>query len=169
MWNCTPAVKRVIKEHVDLTPTIEQSSLLICLRFRGNIQCTKTPSDLFHMIKDGSLVDQLESVIFTDDFRDSITDTSDVEVADETQRQQLHDILCEFRIRLHLKLSVSLHQLIDLLLSKQSDITLVVKLVPYASTSISPDDVFDDIYIGLSAMLRAPLNRKLQGTWSQST
>ena len=159
-YNCENAIRRSASERIGYEPETSTGSLLIHIDFAHDPPPKVTRSQLFHMIQDGSLLSQFEEVTFTDEFRHSVTDISDLHFEDESCLPLVVKILQEFEKRLALRLSVSLEELIDLLFSEQSS-TISLRLSPeaYRSISVPIDNVFEEIFPNLSELLIKPLDR----------
>ena len=161
---CLPALENAIKDEIPPETGIRfqasRGSLMIHITLGQ--QSRVMPSDLFRMIEDGSLLQRLEAATFTEEFRQSLTDVSKIEIESYTQRQQLTTLLDNLTAGLSLRLSVELQQAMDLLFSPQCQtITLTLSPMTYRSPAVSVSDVFDEVFPVLSEILVKPRSQSL--------
>ena len=157
LWLSTPAIKCKLLEEIGTQTEISGGCLLI--KFTFGEDSKRTPSDLFRMIQDGSLLQILEVIVFHDEFRQSIKDVSNLDIVDSSTRQQLIDVLDALSHKMSLTLEVNLQQMMDLLFDP-SCTNVIVKLSPtfYRPTAIPINEVFDKVFPVLSEILLKPLN-----------
>lgn len=131
---------RKMGESFDIEVELSNGGLLLNIKLVG--ESSVSASKLLDMILDGSLSRDLEGIIFSERFKDSIIGTSDSD-----QSSRLAKILYEFRIRLALRLVVGLKQVMDLLFTKQSSgVTLTVASARYMSPMVAVHEVFDNVF-----------------------
>ena len=120
--NCRlPALENAIKDEMPpetgIKSRVSRGSLMIDITLGQKSKVT--PSDLFRMIEDGSLLQRLEAATITVEFCQFLKDVSKTELETDIQRQQLITLLDNLTAGLSLRLSVELQQMVDLLFSPQ--------------------------------------------------
>ena len=144
-----------------------------CLEIHADVDTSKgewslSVSRIFHLLIDGTLMDTLRSCVFSEEFRRSLTDLSDLPDIDAEDREKLFLLLHEFGFRANFCLSVYLHHLISQLFgAAELRKEFVLMLTPEVTTVENelPDEetVTDELAAILSLLICTTLTGNIFG------